>query len=58
MARRKDFITVFADRALHDPSQNEAGIDISGVEQLVECGQTRTIAHSIRSLAHVKDAEG
>ncbi|THZ94135.1 hypothetical protein D6C82_08470 [Aureobasidium pullulans] len=58
VARRKDFITVFADRALQDPSQNEAGIDISGVEQLVECGQTRTIAHSIRSLAHVKDAEG
>lgn len=56
-AKRKDFITIYADRALQDPSQNEAGIDISGVEQLVEVGQTRTIAHSIRALALAKDSE-
>lgn len=56
-AKRKDFINIYADRALQDPSQNEAGIDISGVEQLVEVGQTRTIAHSIRALALAEDAE-
>jgi predicted ABC-class ATPase len=56
-AKRKDFITIYADRAMQDPSQNEAGIDISGVEQMVEVGQTRTIAHSIRALALAKDSE-
>jgi predicted ABC-class ATPase len=56
-AKRKDFITIYADRAMQDPSQNEAGIDIAGVEQLVEVGQTRTIAHSIRALAIAKDSE-
>jgi predicted ABC-class ATPase len=56
-AKRKDFITIYADRAMQDPSQNEAGIDISGVEQMVEVGQTRTIAHAIRALALAKDSE-
>lgn len=57
-AKRKDFITIFSDKAMQDPSQNEAGIDVSGLEQLVEVGQTRTIAHSIRSLARGEDAGG
>ncbi|KAI4723085.1 hypothetical protein E4T48_00752, partial [Aureobasidium sp. EXF-10727] len=57
-AKRKDFISIYTDRTLQDPSQNEAGIDISGVEQLVEVGQTRTIAHSIRALALAEDSEG
>jgi predicted ABC-class ATPase len=56
-AKRKDFITIYADRAMQDPSQNESGIDISGVEQLTEVGQTRLIAHSIRALALAEDTE-
>ncbi|KEQ94965.1 hypothetical protein AUEXF2481DRAFT_80025 [Aureobasidium subglaciale EXF-2481] len=57
-AKRRDFITIYADRALQDPSQDEVGIDISNVEQLVEMGQTRTIAHCIRALAQAEDDEG
>lgn len=57
-AKRRDFITVYADRAMQDPSTTEAGIDISGVEQLVEVGQTRTIAHLIRTIANAEDSEG
>lgn len=57
-AKRKDFINIYADRAMQDPSHNEAGIDISGVEQLVEVGQTRTIAHLIRTIAAAEDSEG
>ncbi|KAG9524541.1 hypothetical protein KCV07_g1818, partial [Aureobasidium melanogenum] len=57
-AKRKDFITIYADRAMQDPSQSEAGIDVLGVEQLVDVGQTRTIAHLIRTLAAADDSEG
>lgn len=57
-AKRKDFISIYADRASHDPAQSEAGIDVSGLEQLVEVGQTRTIAHAIRALALNEDSTG
>ncbi|KAI5270783.1 hypothetical protein E4T47_05845 [Aureobasidium subglaciale] len=57
-AKRRDFIIIYADRALQDPSHDEVGIDISNVEQLVEMGQTRTIAHSIRALAQAENDEG
>ncbi|KAH0337352.1 hypothetical protein KCU81_g8118, partial [Aureobasidium melanogenum] len=57
-AKRKDFIHIYADRVMQDPSQSEAGIDVSGVEQIVDLGQTRMIAHLIRTIAAAEDSEG
>jgi len=37
---------------VEDPSEADAGIDISIIDQLVEVGQSRTVAHLVQQIAN------
>lgn len=51
-AKTKNFITTSAGQSItRDPAEAEPGIDLSGLDQLIETGQSRMIAHYVRSLA-------
>jgi len=58
-AVRKHFIALKPERqdVVQDPSQAEAGIDLSCVEQLVEIGQTRMLAALLRSVQSLTNKE-
>lgn len=52
-AMRKTFISLKpqARNPVDDPSEAEAGIDLSGIDQLVEVGQSRTVATLLERVA-------
>lgn len=53
-AKTKNFIILPSTEGVKDPSEADNGVDVSGVEQLVESGQTKLIAHTLTSLAKSK----
>lgn len=50
-AKTRGFIILPATYPIKDPSESDAGIDVSSLDQLVESGQTKLIAHTIPRLA-------
>ncbi|TKA67915.1 hypothetical protein B0A55_09718 [Friedmanniomyces simplex] len=52
-ATRKHFVILKPEtrNAVDDPSEAEAGIDLSGLDQIVEIGQARTIAKLLQKVA-------
>ena len=53
MAPRKTFINLKSQNKnpVDDPAEAEAGLDISGLDQIVEVGQARTIAELLQTIA-------
>lgn len=57
-ARRKAFVTFSSGPdPIKNPAEAEPGVDLSGLDQLVEVGQSRTIAHYLYRLAE-SDVQG
>ncbi|KAL1311542.1 hypothetical protein AAFC00_001662 [Neodothiora populina] len=56
-AKTKNFITIPKVEAYENDSDGEGGIDLSHVEQLIETGQSKLIAHLITSFAKPKQNE-
>ncbi|KAF2211218.1 hypothetical protein CERZMDRAFT_98535 [Cercospora zeae-maydis SCOH1-5] len=58
-ASRKRFITMNSQSkdAVDDPSRAESGIDLSGLDQIVEIGQSRLIATVLQQIAHLTKGE-
>lgn len=53
-AKRKNFITMNPNdrNPVNDPAEAEPGIDLSGLDQLVEVGQSRLIAFLLQNIAN------
>ncbi|KAM3414205.1 hypothetical protein BST61_g10863 [Cercospora zeina] len=58
-ASRKRFITMSPQSkdAVDDPSRAESGIDLSGLDQIVEIGQSRFTATILQQIAHLTKGE-
>ena len=58
-ATRKTFIAMKpqAKNAVDDPAEAEPGIDLAGLEQIVEVGQSRTIATLLQNIANQTESE-
>ncbi|SMR53552.1 unnamed protein product [Zymoseptoria tritici ST99CH_3D1] len=58
-AARKTFIALSSQvkDAVDDPSRAESGVDLGGLEQIVEIGQTRTIAVLLQQVAALTERE-
>lgn len=53
-AKRKDFLLMkpLSRNPVDDPAEAEPGIDLSGLDQIVEIGQSRTIASLLQNIAN------
>lgn len=58
-ASRKKFISLKTETrdAVEDPSRAESGVDLGGLDQIVEIGQSRTIAVLLQRIANISKQE-